>query len=56
MNPIIRKRKIEDSTELTYSIAVVWNTMYKGIVDDDFLKCLLDHQKEYVGNTYLFEL
>ena len=38
MNPIIRKRKIEDSTELAHSIAVVWNTTYKGIVDADFLK------------------
>ena len=46
MNPIIRKRKIEDSTELAHSISVAWNTTYKGIVDDDFLKGLLDHQKE----------
>ena len=38
MNPKIRKRKIEDSTELAHSIAVVWNTTYKGIVDDVFLR------------------
>ncbi len=46
MKPIIRKRKIEDSTELAHSIALVWNTTYKGIVDDDFLKELLDCEKE----------
>ena len=44
--PIIRKRKIEDSAELAHSIALVWNTTYKGIVDDDFLKGLLDNEKE----------
>ncbi len=46
MKPIIRKRKIEDSTELAHSIAVVWNTTYKGIVDDDYLKGFFDHEKE----------
>ena len=46
MTPIIRKRKIEDSAELAHSIALVWNTAYKGIVDDDFLKGLIDHKKE----------
>ena len=40
-NPIIRKRKIEDSTELAHSIAFVQNTTYKRIDDD-----LLDHEKE----------
>ncbi len=44
MNPIIRKRKKEDSNELAHAIALVWNTMYKGIVDDDFLKGLLDNE------------
>lgn len=46
INPIIRKRKIEDSTELAHAIALVWNTTYKGIVDDYFLKGLLVHEKE----------
>ncbi len=46
MKPTIRKRKVEDSTILARSIAIVWNTTYKGIVDDDFLKGLLDNQKE----------
>ncbi len=46
MKPIIRKRKIEDFFELAHSIALVWNTTYKGIVDDDFLKGLLAHEKE----------
>ena len=46
MNPIIRKRKIEDSAELAHAIAVVWNTTYKGIVDDDYLKGFFDHENE----------
>ena len=46
MKPIIRKRKIEDSDELAHSIALVWNTTYKGIVDDDFLKGLLDNENK----------
>lgn len=46
MNPIIRKRKIEDSTELAHSIALVWNTTYKGIIDDVFFKGLFDYEKE----------
>ena len=46
MKPIIRKRKIEDSVELAHSIALVWNTTYKGIVDDDFLKGLLDNENK----------
>ncbi len=36
MKPEIRKRKIEDSEELLHAIAVVWNTTYKGIVDENF--------------------
>ncbi len=45
MEPIIRKRKIEDSNELAHAIALIWNDTYKGIVDDDFLKGLLDNEK-----------
>ena len=37
MEPIIRKRKVEDSLELANCIAAVWNATYKGIVDDEFL-------------------
>ncbi len=43
MRSIIRKRKREDSLELASCIATVWNTTYKGIVDDDLLKGFLDH-------------
>ncbi len=43
MKTIIRKRKKEDSEELAHSIALAWNTTYKGIVDNDFLKGLLDN-------------
>ena len=46
MQPIIRKREIKDSNELAHSIALVWNTTYKGIVDNDFLKGLLDNEKQ----------
>lgn len=46
MKPIIRKRKIEDSDELAHCIAVVWNTTYKEIVDDEFLKELLSSEKK----------
>ncbi len=42
MRTTIRKREIEDSEELAHAIALVWNTTYQGIVDDDFLKGLLD--------------
>ena len=45
MEPIIRKRKIEDSNELAHAIALIWNDTYKGIVDNDFLKGLLDNEK-----------
>lgn len=41
MNLEIRKRRKEDSEELAHKIAVVWNTTYKGIVEDEFLKHLL---------------
>lgn len=43
LKTIIRKRKMEDSLELANCIATVWNTTYKEIVDDDFLKGLLDN-------------
>ena len=46
MNPIIRKRKKEDSQELAHCIATVWNTTYKGIVDDDLLTNLLNGETE----------
>lgn len=46
MNPEIRKRTIEDSDELAHCIAIVWNTTYKGIVDDEFLTGLLKKEKQ----------
>lgn len=46
MIPEIRKRKIEDSEELAHAIATVWNTTYKGIVDEAFLKELLNNEKK----------
>lgn len=46
MKPEIRKRKIEDSLELAHCIATVWNTTYKGIVDDKFLVGLLNNEKQ----------
>lgn len=46
MIPQIRKRKIEDSKELAHAIAVVWNTTYKGIVDDEFLAGLLNSEEK----------
>lgn len=46
MNPVIRKRRISDSEELAHAIATVWNTTYKGIVDDEFLKGLWNNEKQ----------
>ena len=46
MNSQIRKRRTEDSEELAHAIAIVWNTTYKGIVDDEFLTGLLDSEKQ----------
>ncbi len=46
MKPEIRRRKIEDSDELAHCIAIVWNTTYKGIVDDEFLTGLLDNERQ----------
>lgn len=46
MKPEIRKREIEDSEELAHAIALVWNTTYKGIVDDDFLAGLWHNEKK----------
>ena len=37
---IIEKIKKEDAKELAHNIAVVWNTTYKGIVDNEFLEIL----------------
>ena len=45
-NLVIRKRKKEDSQELAHCIATVWNTTYKGIVDDEFLENLLKGEKD----------
>lgn len=42
----IRKRQPEDSLELAHCIATVWNTTYKGIVDDEFLRGLLENEKD----------
>lgn len=42
----IRKRELQDSKELAHAIALVWNTTYKGIVDDEFLEGLLKNEKE----------
>lgn len=46
MKPEIRKRELKDSDELAYAIAMVWNTTYKDIVDDEFLDGLLKNEKE----------
>ena len=46
MEPIIRRRRVEDSDALAHAIATVWNTTYQGIVEDDFLQGLLSHEKE----------
>lgn len=46
MKPEIRKRRIDDSEELAHAIAVVWNTTYKGIVDDEFLTGLFSSEKQ----------
>lgn len=46
MNLVIRKRKVSDSEELAHAIAIVWNTTYKGIVDDEFLIGLLNSEKQ----------
>lgn len=46
MKPEIRKRRIDDAEELAHAIAVVWNTTYKGIVDDEFLTGLLKNEKK----------
>lgn len=46
MKPEIRKRRIDDSEELAHAIAIVWNTTYKGIVDDKFLTGWLHNEKQ----------
>lgn len=46
MEPIIRKREVSDSEELAHAIALVWNTTYKGIVDDEFLEGLLKNEEQ----------
>ena len=44
MEPIIRKREEKDLKELAHNIAVIWNDTYKGIVDQDFLDGLYEHE------------
>lgn len=66
MEPIIRKLKKEDASELAQNIAEIWNDTYKGIVSDKFLSGLYDHveqsaqslQKEVETNQnfYVIEL
>ena len=46
METIIRKREATDALELAHAIAVVWNTTYKGIVDDEFLEGLLKNEEQ----------
>lgn len=46
MESIIRKREATDALELAHAIAVVWNTTYKGIVDDEFLEGLLKNEEQ----------
>ena len=46
MEPIIRKRKVEDSEELAHCISLVWDTTYRGIIDDDFINHLKENEKE----------
>lgn len=42
----IRKRKLEDFEELAHATAVVWNTTYKGIIDQEFLTGLFEKEKQ----------
>lgn len=41
---IIEKIKKEDAKELAHNIAVVWNTTYNGIVDNEFLEILYSNE------------
>lgn len=50
MVPEIRKRRIEDSNELAHAIVTIWNTTYKGIVSDEFLKDLLNNETVIAKN------
>ena len=50
MVPEIRKRRIEDSNELAHAIVIIWNTTYKGIVSDEFLKDLLNNETVIAKN------
>lgn len=50
MEAIIRKLRTEDTMELANNIAEIWNTTYKGIVDDDFLRGLYDHVEQSSNN------
>lgn len=42
METMIRKLRIDDTLELANNIATVWNSTYKGIVNDDFLSGLYE--------------
>lgn len=43
MNTIIRKLRMEDTLELANNIVTVWNSTYRGIVNDDFLSGLYEN-------------
>lgn len=47
---IIEKIKKEDAKELAHNIAVVWNTTYKGIVEEEFLENLYLNEDYSVKN------
>ena len=47
---IIEKVKKEDAKELAHNIAVVWNTTYKGIVEEEFLENLYLNEDYSVKN------
>ena len=46
MNPKIRKRRAGNFEELAHAIAIVWNTTYKRIVNDEFLTGLSNSEKQ----------
>lgn len=48
MNAIIRKLKKEDAKELAHNIVTIWNSTYKGIVDDEFLKGIYEHENDSI--------
>ena len=46
MSYIIRKRKIEDCEQIEHVTTLAWNQTYKNIVNDNFLKHLINTEKE----------